>query len=110
MARVSNILLLPPEQKAWLDEQLAARVTHREILGRAQERGVPLTTGGLSRYAKRRAREHAAAGEMLARAMERALLERLRSIPDAALVDALVDALVGCNASCAACLGHEVKR
>lgn len=51
MARVSKVVLLPPDQKRWVDEQLFARVTHEEILREAEARGIPLTNGGLARYA-----------------------------------------------------------
>lgn len=52
MPRISNILRLPPEQKRWLDEQLTARVRQLDILAEAKELGIPLTSGGLNRYAK----------------------------------------------------------
>lgn len=51
MARVSKVLLLPAEQKRWVDEQLFARVKHEDILVEAEARGIPLTNGGLARYA-----------------------------------------------------------
>lgn len=112
MSKPNTILLLPPEQKRWVDEQLSARVPRRVILAEAAARGISITNGNLGRYAKSPERTQTAAGAAMCDVVERVLRERLRDVADVDVVEAVIRCLTSKNLSCDVCRGlrHGAKR